>query len=1035
MSTTNTVSLDLANGDFDVSYTAPNISTGSSGYFTITVVTNSASTSQNYPSATIFNIINSSSVVDYYLINFINDFVISSANGNTDAQFIINAEYAEVVGNGYNITFNNVTNYNGLITVGTAGLDSLAITGFNAIISTLDTTINNNTGFLYSSQFSVTNFSITNCTYTIVANADIYFTYNSSGVSYVTTPVISYSLTNPNVITTPPTEVTSVPLYGSAPIINISSTNDITLQFTNNFSINDTTQFVVQSNNITVDCGSDNGYNNGTSTSTGSIITFNPVANYTGLITTGSGVSNITIQNINAYLPSGLTNLNNTCGYIYYAQYPVATLIITNCSYTITTNADIYFTYNSSGSISNITTPVISYSSQNPNATTTSSTAVMSAPLYVASSSAANSSITIQTSNNTSDSATVYFTNDFTIANSDFNFIIDSSNITVDGGNNTVTFDKVINYNGLIHSGYNNEFNIQNITIQNIITNADTTSYLTTGAAWIVYSTSCNNMLIQNCVNNCDILGNNNNCSGIVNSYANETFGTVSGVNVLTITNCANTGIVSSANGGGIAGSNLNNNGNMVNISNCYNTGAITAQNAGGIAGNVNSDYGDGTLNIQNCYNIGVISGSNSGGIVGSASVVNPSNNLGNNIINISNCYNAGSIMAASGGIMGTISQSFLDYGNFYYGSVNISNCYNSGVITNTVSGASGICPTTPTTNLTITNTYNAPTVNTTTVEWMDTAADATGSLTGYPISPNPIGSIWTSTGINTPYLLSSFNSSIYPQSVANFTNLPTPYLSPSPKMSNANYKIITVLSQQSNSADQQITYNFTDTASISSSGVITFTPQLIPGISINYTFYVLASNNSSSSSAPTGYQVSTYGINSVNCFNYDTKILVLINNLEEKYVPIQYLRKGDKVKTYLHGYKQIKKIGKSQLLNGSTIKQHCMYKMEKTATNGLIEDLIVTGGHGIMVDELTEYQSNTQELLIFSQTIDNKKLLLPFLSADFQEIQNTNVYTHYNFVLENYGDKNKRYGVYANGLLMETPSENCYDWLVFTPI
>ena len=47
-----------------------------------------------------------------------------------------------------------------------------------------------------------------------------------------------------------------------------------------------------------------------------------------------------------------------------------------------------------------------------------------------------------------------------------------------------------------------------------------------------------------------------------------------------------------------------------------------------------------------------------------------------------------------------------------------------------------------------------------------------------------------------------------------------------------------------------------------------------------------------------------------VPCFNHDTKILCLNKFSKEEYVPIQDLRKGDLVKTYLHGYKRIEMIG-----------------------------------------------------------------------------------------------------------------------------
>jgi hypothetical protein len=149
--------------------------------------------------------------------------------------------------------------------------------------------------------------------------------------------------------------------------------------------------------------------------------------------------------------------------------------------------------------------------------------------------------------------------------------------------------------------------------------------------------------------------------------------------------------------------------------------------------------------------------------------------------------------------------------------------------------------------------------------------------------------------------------------------------------------------------------------------------------------------------------------------------------NKEEEYVPIENLRVGDIVKTYHYGYRKIELIGKHYLMNHPDNKfTNSMYKMAKTESNGLIEDLIVTGGHSILVDDLGN-QKELNEQLLGEEKIEDKFLLLAAASNDFVKINDTEKYTYYHFVLEDNGNDKMKFGVWANGVLSETISKHFF--------
>ncbi len=162
----------------------------------------------------------------------------------------------------------------------------------------------------------------------------------------------------------------------------------------------------------------------------------------------------------------------------------------------------------------------------------------------------------------------------------------------------------------------------------------------------------------------------------------------------------------------------------------------------------------------------------------------------------------------------------------------------------------------------------------------------------------------------------------------------------------------------------------------------------------------------------------------SVLCFNKGTKILSLRDGIE-MYIPIEELDKEkDLVKTYLNGFKKISGVKHMILNNNPEDFTSCMYIMEKQ--RDMIDDLVVSGGHSILEDsyESTEAEKMHKELFGGEiEKIDNKVLVLAGKSSKFKQIKNKEIFDIYHIALEGENDKNedKRYGIWANGVLTES--------------
>ena len=98
------------------------------------------------------------------------------------------------------------------------------------------------------------------------------------------------------------------------------------------------------------------------------------------------------------------------------------------------------------------------------------------------------------------------------------------------------------------------------------------------------------------------------------------------------------------------------------------------------------------------------------------------------------------------------------------------------------------------------------------------------------------------------------------------------------------------------------------------------------------------------------------------------------------------------------------------------------LYQLTKNNYPELFEDLVITGRHCILLDNISKYQKSLINNYNKIDYIDNKILLPCFLDKKSSIYKKLGVYAIYHFALEN-TNVNKKYGVYANGLLVESCS------------
>ena len=159
-------------------------------------------------------------------------------------------------------------------------------------------------------------------------------------------------------------------------------------------------------------------------------------------------------------------------------------------------------------------------------------------------------------------------------------------------------------------------------------------------------------------------------------------------------------------------------------------------------------------------------------------------------------------------------------------------------------------------------------------------------------------------------------------------------------------------------------------------------------------------------------------------CLHEDTNILCLVDS-KEVYLPIKNLKAGMLVVTN-SGNVKIDLIGSVTAINAhlNPAATERLYICKKEKYPELTEDLILTGSHSILVDALTEEQKQQSIKLTNDVYITgNKYRLIAAIDSRAEIYPVSGMFTVWNMALENESDT-KNYGIYANGLLVETASK-----------
>ena len=163
-------------------------------------------------------------------------------------------------------------------------------------------------------------------------------------------------------------------------------------------------------------------------------------------------------------------------------------------------------------------------------------------------------------------------------------------------------------------------------------------------------------------------------------------------------------------------------------------------------------------------------------------------------------------------------------------------------------------------------------------------------------------------------------------------------------------------------------------------------------------------------------------------CFLADSKVLT-----DKGLTSIQLLKKGDLVQTLNDGLLPVKFVGMRSFFNKLTeerINAH-LYKLNKKDFPELLEDLYITGGHPLLVDDKDldeETKKKLLDMIDYGTPIitEGKYRAFACVHPKAELWNDEKEHEIFDIVLEN-EDPKKNYGIWVNGILTESMDEEYF--------